>query len=252
MHSSQEVEAVLRLVADGWNDCQISRTTGINRRTVLDWRHGRVPGQRRLADGTAGRRPGTCPICDDVSVDEPAYAYLLGLYLGDGCISRDSRAYRLRIVQDARYPHLIELTKRAIVRVRGNPRVGTIRRVGCVEIYACWQHWPCVFPQHGPGVKHQRPTRLVGWQREIVDRYPRQLLRGLFHSDGCRTMNRVRKGRYSYPRYFFTNTSADILQIFRDACDAVGVEHRNSRPNMISVAKRESVAALDAFVGPKG
>jgi len=65
-------------------------------------------------------------------------------------------------------------------------------------------------------------------------------------------MNRVRKGKYTYPRYFFfTNRSTDILQIFRNACDSLGVTHRNSKPNTISIARREAVAALDTFIGPK-
>ena len=92
---------------------------------------------------------------------------------------------------------------------------------------------------------------MADWQVEIVERYPRQLVRGLIHSDGCRAMNRVRHGRYEYPRYFFTNVSGDILQIFRDACDAIGVPHRNLRWNAISIARREGVAALDAFIGSK-
>ena len=64
-------------------------------------------------------------------------------------------------------------------------------------------------------------------------------------------INRVWGDRYRYPRYLFTNTSMDILQIFRDAFDAIGVEHRNSNANTISVARRNSVASLDAFIGPK-
>jgi hypothetical protein len=64
-------------------------------------------------------------------------------------------------------------------------------------------------------------------------------------------MNRVWRGRYAYPRYFFTNTSADILQIFRDACDVIGVPYRNSKWNTVSIARREGVAALDSFIGPK-
>ncbi|MGZ8599172.1 MAG: hypothetical protein ACXWX6_03080 [Actinomycetota bacterium] len=100
-------------------------------------------------------------------------------------------------------------------------------------------------------MKHQRPIVLAGWQRSIVERYPRQLLRGLIHSDGCRVINRVWHGRYAYVRYFFTNTSTDILQIFRDACDLAGVPHRDSKPNTISIAKREGVRALDAFIGSK-
>lgn len=64
-------------------------------------------------------------------------------------------------------------------------------------------------------------------------------------------MNTVWHGKYSYPRYFFTNVSADILRIFESACDAIGVPNRMSKWNTVSVARREGVAALDAFVGPK-
>jgi hypothetical protein len=92
---------------------------------------------------------------------------------------------------------------------------------------------------------------LTSWQTDIVDSYPRQLIRGLIHSDGCRTINRVWNGRYAYPRYLFTNNSDDILQIFRDACERVGIAHRNSKPNTISVARRKDVGILDLFIGPK-
>lgn len=129
--------------------------------------------------------------------------------------------------------------------------MGTVKGVGCVEIYGYWRHWPCVFPQHGPGRKHDRAIVLVPWQERIVAAYPRQLLRGLVHSDGCRVMNRVWNGKYAYPRYFFTNNSDDILQVFRDACGAVGVPLRNSKWNTISVARRDGVAMLDRFIGPK-
>jgi hypothetical protein len=100
-------------------------------------------------------------------------------------------------------------------------------------------------------MKHQRPIVLSDWQAALVGRYPRQLLRGLIHSDGCRVTNRVLGGKYAYTRYFFTNVSRDILQIFRDSCDAVGIPHRDSKWNTISIARREGVAALDAFIGPK-
>lgn len=235
---------MLGLVAEGWNDSRIARSTGINRATIREWRIAGPPGRDR---------PGaTCPRCDGRPLDEPAYVYLLGLYLGDGFISRDRRTHRLRIFQDQRYPFLIELTRHTIVRVRGEgSKVGVVPAVGCVAISSHWNHWPCLFPQHGPGMKHQRLIRLAGWQERLVDRYPRQLLRGLIHSDGCRTMNRVWKGKYAYPRYFFSNTSEDILQIFRDACDAIGVAHRNSRWNSISVARREAVALFDSFIDPK-
>ena len=56
---------------------------------------------------------------------------------------------------------------------------------------------------------------------------------------------------YEYPRYLFTNESADILRLCGEALDRLGVAWRFSRPNVISVARREAVARLDEFVGPK-
>ena len=233
-------------MALGLNNCQISRATGINRTTVRDWRRNGRPGRRR------GTRESACPRCEDALLDEPAYAYLLGLYLGDGHIVRFPRAYCLRIVQDKRYTHLIELARQAISRVRrGHGSVGIVRAEGCVVIWNYWKHCPCLFPQHGPGRKHERPIRLAEWQVATTERYPRQLVRGLIHSDGCRVTNRVWQGKYEYPRYFFTNVSGDILQIFRDACEAIGIPHRNSKWNTISIARRDGVATLDTFIGPK-
>ena len=48
------------------------------------------------------------------------------------------------------------------------------------------------FPQHGPGRKHKRPIVLEAWQQAIVEAHPWQFLRGLLHSDGCRTINRFK------------------------------------------------------------
>lgn len=114
-------------------------------------------------------------------------------------------------------------------------------------------HWPCLFPQHGSGRKHERPIVLVPWQQAIVAAHPWPLIRGLIHSDGCRTTNRVvvRGKAYAYPRYFFSNTSTDILAIMGAALDRVGVAWRFNRPNSISIAQSPAVALMDAHVGPK-
>jgi hypothetical protein len=110
-----------------------------------------------------------------------------------------------------------------------------------------------VFPQHGPGRKHERRIALTLWQQRIVDAHPDHLLRGLIHSDCCRTINRIRHPHktYEYVRYQFTNASADIRAIFCGACDALGIEWRRMKERDISVARRASVAKLDAFIGPK-
>jgi hypothetical protein len=75
---------------------------------------------------------------------------------------------------------------------------------------------PCLFPQHGPGRKHESAIELESWQEEIVGEFPGDFVRGLIPSDGYRGMNRVRRmvgGEekwYEYPRYLFVNRSADI------------------------------------------
>jgi len=116
-------------------------------------------------------------------------------------------------------------------------------------------HWPCMFPQYGPGRKHMRTTKLQPWQRTIVLENPGNFARGLFHADGYRGINRVRRHLaggdcwYEYPRYLFTNESGDILRLCVETLEQLGVAWRFSRRNAISVARREAVARLDECVG---
>jgi hypothetical protein len=136
-------------------------------------------------------------------------------------------------------------------------RVGRVGATGCHSIQAYSKHWPCLFPQHGAGRKHQRPIALEPWQVEIIEADPRPSLRGLFHSDGYRITNWTVRPliagpkRYEYPRYFFNNESTDIIGLCTWALDLLGIAWRLSRVNAVSVARREAVAAPDEFVGPK-
>jgi hypothetical protein len=120
-----------------------------------------------------------------------------------------------------------------------------------------WKHWPCLFPQHGPGRKHERSIVLANWQEDVVLDFPADFLRGLFHSDGARVRNWAtrtvagRRRRYDYPRWQFVNRSEEILQLCCWALDLVEVAWRRSGPRTVSVSRREAVAALDAMIGPK-
>jgi hypothetical protein len=159
------------------------------------------------------------------------------------------------------YEGIVEACADAISRTQLVRRVGRypVPASRCVRVVATSLRWPEVFPQHGPGRKHERPISLEPWQQEIVDAFLWEFLRGLLHSDGCRTLNRFRtrlpSGRiadYAYPRWFFSNRSADIRELFCTTCDSVGVRWTQSNPRNISVSHRRSVALLDEFVGPKG
>jgi hypothetical protein len=144
-----------------------------------------------------------------------------------------------------------------MVAVMPSSSVFCVQRIGMTEVKITSKHWPCLFPQHGPGPKHLRKIELAEWQEDIVSQYPGDFVRGLMHSDGCRGMNRVKRTLrdgdhwYEYPRYLFVNHSTDILQLCGEALDRLGVEWRYSKRTTISVAKRDAVARLDEFVGPK-
>ena len=68
--------------------------------------------------------------------------------------------------------------------VRPDNKVRIQQHPGCTEVISCSRHWPCLFPQHGPGRKHLRKIELQPWQRVIVMENSGRLARGLFHSDG--------------------------------------------------------------------
>jgi hypothetical protein len=87
------------------------------------------------------------------------------------------------------------------------------------------------------------------------------------HSDGCRLINRIRKKLpqggekyYEYPRYQFVNTSTDITALLTGALDRLGIawkSHARKREplhrdiTVVSISRRDAVARLDSFVGPK-
>ena len=119
-----------------------------------------------------------------------------------------------------------------------------------VEVSSYSKSWPCLFPQHGAGKKQDRRIELHQWQRWLVLRDPRQLLRGLIHSDGSRFTN-TGHGGWRQPRYNFSNHSDDIKRIFCDACDLLGLRWTVAPPKTVYVSRKADVARLDEFVGPK-
>ncbi|WP_329103095.1 helix-turn-helix domain-containing protein [Streptomyces sp. NBC_01439] len=230
----------------------VAENLGVPRGTVGWWRY-----QDRKHRGETYEPPTDCPRCTGLGFERPAYAYLLGLYLGDGHIISKYKQHHLSIFCDATWAGLIDAAEEAMHLVMRMPRVSRRQRQGCVEVQSHSTHWTCLFPQHGPGKKHERRIILEDWQQEIVDAHPWDFLRGLIHSDGCRITNwTVRNGkRYEYPRYFFTNKSDDIRKLCTDTLTKVGVQWtvlaRGSDPFNVSVARKDSVALMDAHIGPK-
>lgn len=250
MHDLRLRDVVRRRAAQGDSLSRLARELGLPLSTVHRW--------ARHRSWTDEVEPPRCWRCDDALApagQRAPYAYLLGQYLGDGHLVTSGRIPVLRIYGCADYPAMIEQIASSIRTIRGSEpgRVHPRSSARLVSLQSYWMHWPCLFPQHGPGRKHERPILLAPWQQEIVSEQPWSLIRGLIHSDGCRSLNRVlvRGKAYEYPRYFFANESADILTIMGAALDRVGVAWRLNRPNSISVARRDAVALMDQHVGPK-
>jgi hypothetical protein len=259
MRAIEEVRRVQGLIEDGLNDCEIARRTGVPRGTIRDWRHGKVP--RRGPLGARIPAEYSCRVCGHAMHDFDAlplrdYSYLLGLYLGDGHITTHARGvHRLGITLDRKYPEIVRECADTMAAVMPSSKVGIQqwRHMRADFVYSYSRAWLCLFPQHGPGRKHRREIRLADWQLSIVRREPKPLLRGLIHSDGSHSVNTIRhpKKTYVYPRYLFSNRSEDIKRIFCDACDQLGIEWRVMNAKDISIARRESIAMMDEFVGPK-
>ncbi|MEW2330318.1 transcriptional regulator [Micromonospora chersina] len=248
MHPPEMRARARALRARGHNIRSVARSLSLPYATVWHW----------CVDGPEPAMPGSAVRCfrcrpDPENPPDPAaYAYLLGLYLGDGHLVTTDRVPVLRVYCADAWPNLIDLCDAAMRAVLAN-KVQRIQKRGCVAVQSTARHWPCLFPQHGPGRKHERPIVLADWQREILTANAGHFLRGLFHSDGSRFANRVTvRGRhYVYPRYLFSNRSADIMALCQWALDLLGIAWRMNSRWSLSVARRDAVAALDRHVGPK-
>jgi Homeodomain-like domain-containing protein/LAGLIDADG DNA endonuclease family protein len=257
MHPPQVRASILTLVDAGLNDCEISRRTGINRRTVCDIRSYREGPRRR--NGALAALTETCPRCwrwaKPMRFTHDDYAELLALYLGDGCISEGARTMRLRIVLDAKYPGIISDARELLQRCfpLNDVHVGKGPSGNCLSVSVYSTHLGCLFPQHGRGLKHARRIVLEPWQREIIDAAQWAFLRGCIRSDGCVFINRT--GPYEYLSYDFSNFSEDIARLFTGVCDDLGLRprlncNRHGRWD-VRINRRESVALLLEYVGRK-
>jgi hypothetical protein len=249
MHSPATRERAMELVRAGLNDCEISRRTGVPRTTIRDWRKPRPPKPSRRSIPRA-----TCPRCwrpgREMSFSTDDYAELLGLYLGDGYVVQMARTHRLRLYLDSRYSRDVNEARALLTRCFPQNPIGTAHghggRMTILSVYS--SHLPCLFPQHGAGMKHERPIHLEPWQQRLVDTAPWRFLRGCIRSDGCNYINRT--GPYEYLSYDFANHSADILDLFATTCESVGVEYRRYA-KAIRIYRRASVALMKANVGLK-
>jgi hypothetical protein len=108
MHQQTTADRARSLSRQGLIDREVARMTGVSIGAVQKWLTGirRAPGKERSS---------RCPRCDGTLLDEPAYSYLLGLYLGDGWLTRGHRdVFALSIACSDDGPGLMAAAKNAM------------------------------------------------------------------------------------------------------------------------------------------
>lgn len=237
-----EYNEVMELLKLEPNMMEVSRRTGIKWSTLRNWKIGRSKSHELYQINRPFRTINTKK--DDLtaveyltslnpSLSEEArnsyYSFILGLYLGDGCISQNV----LNIYLDKKYDKMnkyvmfcygklfgrdpnildrscdnIKYKSNSIVVRYSNPYIGKI------------------FPHCGVGMKYLRKIELQSWQKQIIN--PIELVKGLIFSDGCFYFNKVTKQYY----YNFTNCSMDIIQILINALNELDIKNTlNIRTN---------------------
>jgi hypothetical protein len=202
-----------------------------------------------------------CELCQlevrtPIVVDPPVYSFLLAAYLGDGSIVRvnsRSRSMRLSITLDDAYPAVQDAVELACSRVLPEAARRRDRKPGCHDVVVSHLHLPCLFPQHGPGRKHERRIVLEPWQSRVVEAHPWEFLRGAFYTDGCSYTNWTVSPagrRYEYLTYAFSNRSEEIHQLVCGAARDVGLRPSRHGKNVV-FARRPDVLRLEAHVGRK-
>jgi hypothetical protein len=117
---------------------------GVSVAAIRHWRRG----DRRSGDEDRPR----CPRCEGRPLDERAYAYLLGLYLGDGYLILGRRGvWLLSITCCNDWPGLMEQARLAMSTVMPASKVFARAQTGCTDIKSTSKHWLCLFPQAWAG-----------------------------------------------------------------------------------------------------
>src|SRR5690349_1968523 len=136
MYPQATVDAALQLSAIGILDKENALICGVSVGAIRHWRAGR----RRAAEWTARRI--VCPRCHARPLDEPAYSYLLGLYLGDGHIARGRRdVYVLAIACCDDWPGLMVAARQALAAVMPASSVSSVKQTGCTMVKSYSKHW---------------------------------------------------------------------------------------------------------------
>lgn len=251
MHKPKTIRKAIELYKEGRNQSQVARELNIPRSTVKDWLRNPGPVVQLVGDNrfkidlVPGRIQPGLPIAKH-------YAYVLGIYLGDGHISRLPRTWRLRVFQDSGYPNTIDRQVRSIKELfpANKVTISNWHTENCKSISVYNSELVSLFPQHGVGRKHTRKIKLEGWQENIVKQNTQEFLSGLMDSDGCVFI--ANQSGKEYVRAQFTNKSEDIKDLFCWVCDLLGISYwRKVGYKNINIQRKKDIENLLSFYPQK-
>lgn len=172
------------------------------------------------------------------------YAYLLGLYLGDGYINKTERTYRLRLaLNSVHHLDVIERAKKRLGMIFPNNKIGIVNVTGsnCINLSVYSSSLVNLFPQHGVSFKHTRSINITDEQEKIIHEYKDYLLCGLHDSDGCKYTDRGNE------YYQFTNISNDIISIYLNCLSKNDIKYR-LYPKNVRVRRKEDVEKIASIL----
>lgn len=265
MRSKKEVELIKKLYKEQGKEknlSKLSRDTKIPRSTIkyiLGLTSKTIKGKKYKYKG------GKDPYYENFSVEEflkgkeKEFSFILGAYLGDGHVVKNSRCEKLSIYNNIIDTNVIAEQVRCLSIIFPNNSVSTYKQLNsnCLEVNVNHSKMKEIF-NHASGKKHERKIKLDNLQRNIVNKFPKEFLKGLFWSDGSRYLHK--QGKYEYILYNFTNVSKDIIDLCSFYLEFLDIDHRinshlpkinnRSKKWVITTTSRSS-KILDTFIGPK-
>lgn len=184
---------------------------------------------------------------------EKEYAYLFGLYLSDGHISKFPRTHRMRIsFHSEKNQRQMVLAAHTIGLLFPNNSICYTKKknANCIDLIFYNSLLCEIFPQHGPGAKHLRDLQLEKWQKRIVTNHSSHFMKGLFDGDGSRYLVSS-KNEW---KYSFTNKSKDILTFMKECLDCHEIKYCETFPKAkkgtghILIQSRAGVKKLDELL----
>jgi hypothetical protein len=125
-----------QLFLAGGTVAEADRAVGLPYRTVWHWCNDRPEAKQQGTQLRCFR----CREAVDSPTDPGSYAYLLGLYLGDGHLVTTARIPVLRIYCADAWPGLIEACDVAMRAVLAT-KVQRVQKQGCVGVQSYGTHW---------------------------------------------------------------------------------------------------------------